>query len=145
VGRNKEQFEYTDTQMTNVGLGIWYDTFMKRFKNPTKYPSKYTPEERDRIMKENKIGPYRTWEFDINRWNQIIDEVEDYNSTRMITAGVTYYRNVYSDEAQFLSDEEIINRGLYKQLYQDRANEAHEFRRENKELEKNAYSEEFVK
>lgn len=145
MGRNKEQFEYTDTQMTNVGLGIWYDTFMKRFKNPTKYPSKYTPEERDRIMKENKIGPYRTWEFDINRWNQIIDEVEDYNSTRMITAGVTYYRNVYSDEAQFLSDEEIINRGLYKQLYQDRANEAHEFRRENKELEKNAYSEEFVK
>ena len=144
MGRHKEEFVYFDTQMTNVGAKAWYDMMVKRMKNPSKYPSKYSPEEKDRIMRENKIGPYREWQFDIERWNQIVDEVEDYNSTRMITAGVTYYRNVYSDEAQFLSDEEIINRGLYKKLYRDRADEAHEYRRESKELKKNAYSEEFM-
>ena len=144
MARNKEEIEYYDPEMENVGAKIWYDMFMKRLKNPTKYPSKYTEEERDRIMRENKIGPYRTWQFDLSRWNQIINEVEDFNSQRMINSGVSYYRMTYSDDAQFLTDEEIINRGLYRKLYQDRANEAHEFRRENKELEKNAYSEEFM-
>ena len=143
--KSKKEVDFEDVQMTNAGMRRWFDMLVKRMANPSKYPSKYTEEERDRIMRENKIGPYRTWQFDISRWNRIMDEVEDINSSKMIMAGITYYRTHYPDDAQFLSDEEIITRGLYRQLFRDRADEAHEFRKENKELEKNAYSEEFVK
>lgn len=106
-----------------------------------RHKSKYTSEEKEQILKNNKIGKYREWEFNSTRYNEILDKILGEHSENMINAGIRYYRANY-EEAQFLSDEEIILRGLYKQMYIDKQKVAKEIRKENDKIEKTLYSEE---
>lgn len=108
-----------------------------------KYKSKYTREEKEEILKKNKVGKYREWEFNITRYNEIVDKVLGDHSENMVNAGIRYYRENYQ-QAQSMTDEEIIVTGLYKQMYRDKQKIIKELRREEKELEKQLYSEDIL-
>lgn len=108
-----------------------------------KYKSKYTREEKEEILKKNKVGKYREWEFNITRYNEIVDKVLGDHSENMVNAGIRYYRENY-EQAQSMTDEEIIVTGLYKQMYRDKQKIIKELRREEKELEKQLYSEDIL-
>lgn len=108
-----------------------------------KYKSKYTTEQKEEILKKNKVGKYRDWEFNVARYNEILDKVLGDHSQNMINAGIRYYRTNY-EQAQFMTDEQIILSGLYKQMYRDKQKIVKEVRKEQKELEKKRYSEELL-
>jgi len=107
------------------------------------YKSKLTEKQKEERLKLAKVGKYREWEFDIKRYHEILAEVIDRHSEKMYKAGINYYRKNYS-EAKLLTDEEIIVKGLYKQLYVDCQKDSKEKRDYYKELEKKLYSGELL-
>lgn len=125
--------------LKSFGMLEWYNEMSDRMKNPKKYKTK-TPEEKDRIMREAKIGPYREWQFDIDRFKQLCLECYNDRSDAMIMAGVTYLREKYP-EYNYLSDEEVVIKGLHKILYQERIQKSKQTLQEYKELETSYYEE----
>jgi vacuolar-type H+-ATPase subunit C/Vma6 len=109
----------------------WHKQMLRLLENPEKY-RKYTPEETDKKLKELKIGKYREWSLDVKRFNEIVEQCSETISNRAIQNGVNYYRSNYED-AQFMSDEEIIESGLYKVFYKDRQATHVERRKEERE------------
>lgn len=125
--------------LKSFGLYDWYQEMSDRMKNPKKYKKK-TPEEKDAIMRKAKIGPYREWQFDQKRFNEIALECYNDRSDAMIMAGVTYLREKYP-EYNYLSDEEVVIKGLHKILYQERIQKSKQTLQEYKELETSYYEE----
>lgn len=117
----------------NIALRNWYKKVDHFMKNPKKN-TKYTPEQKDAKMRELKIGKYREWEFNIDRWNEICEEVADFLTDKAMNMRINYVRN-FHPEYNDLSDEELITRGLHNLLYLDKAEDRKKARKERLELE----------
>lgn len=128
-----------ESTLKSYGLWDWYNDMSNRMKNPKKYKSKYTPEERDRIMREAKVGPYRTWQFDKKRFDEIAESCYEDRADAAIKAGVTYLREKYPEYDE-LTDEEVVIKGLHKILYRERMQKGHELRSEKKEAKEADYA-----
>ena len=128
-----------ESTLKSYGLWDWYLDMSNRMKNPKKYKSKYTPEQKDQKMKELKIGPYREWQFDQKRFDEIARDCYEDRSEAMIKQGITYAREQYP-EYRDLSDEEIILKGYYKILFSDRMKKSQNTRSQLKEIKEADYA-----
>ncbi len=129
-----------ESTLISFGLLDWYNDMSSHMKNPKKYKSKYTPEEKDMIMRELKVGPYRTWQFDKKRFDEIARDCYEDRSEVMIKQGVTYLREQYPQYSD-LSDEEIITKGLYRILFSDRMKKSQYVREQQKKVNEADYAE----
>lgn len=85
---------------------------------PNNQHRKLTPEEKDRLSRKYKIGKYREWVFDEKRLREITENYESGHKLGMYKAGVNYVRRNYP-EYKHLTDQEIIDKKIYRLLWQD--------------------------
>lgn len=81
-------------------------------------PRKLSPEEKDSLSRKYKIGKYREWVFDEKRLQEITETYESGHKAGMFKAGVNYVRKNYP-EYKHLSDQELIDKEIYKLLWID--------------------------
>lgn len=120
----------TEKELRELGVFDWYHRVYGYITGEKR--SKLTYDERDAINKKLKIGKYREWTFDDKRFNEIVEECFNKHSKKMMKAGVNYYRKHYED-AKFLTDQQILDQGLYKQMYRDCQTRAKNKRNKEKE------------
>lgn len=120
----------TEKELRELGVFDWYHRVHGYITGEKR--SKLTYDERDAINKKLKIGKYREWTFDDKRFNEIVEECFNKHSKKMMKAGVNYYRKHYED-AKFLTDQQILDQGLYKQMYRDCQTRAKDKRNKEKE------------
>jgi len=102
-----------------------------------------TPQEKDDLAREYKIGKYREWVFDAKRIQEIAENYEYGYQRGLIKAGVNYIRKNYP-EYDSLSDQEIIDEKIYKLLWRDiglRKIEKNKRDRETREIQDKEFKE----
>ena len=75
-------------------------------------------EERDAIYQRWQIGPYRTWQFSLERFHEVCRLAEESNSNRMYTAACNHVRKNYPEYAH-MSDKEIVEQGIHGLWWSD--------------------------
>lgn len=103
---------------------------------------KLTPEEDDYIRKKWKVGKYREWEFDLERFHEIADRVTNDYEDRAYTAAIAHVRKNYPD-LNHLSDKEILKEGHYKLFWKDHAHVRTAAKARNKQNRQNSKIDDF--
>ena len=139
-GINKLGRDYE--KLRNSNLIKWYEDMLLLMENPTKY-TKYTPEQKDKMLRELKVGKYREWTFSVDRFNEIVQQCSDDITNRSIRNSIDYCRSNY-EEAQFMTDEEILESGMYKKMWQDQQSKSKKNKEELRNLANDANFEDML-
>lgn len=135
LGRNSDKLK-------NANLVKWYEDMLRLMQNPAKY-TKYTPEQKDKKLRELKVGKYREWTFSVDRFNEIVQQCSDDITNRSIRNSIDYCRSNY-EEAQFMTDEEILESGMYKKMWQDQQSKSKKNKEELRNLANDANFEDML-
>ena len=135
LGRNSDKLK-------NANLVKWYEDMLLLMQNPAKY-TKYTPEQKDKKLRELKVGKYREWTFSVDRFNEIVQQCSDDITNRSIRNSIDYCRSNY-EEAQFMTDEEILESGMYKKMWQDQQSKSKKNKEELRNLANDANFEDML-
>lgn len=86
-----------------------------------------SPEEKDAIMREWKVGKYKEWVFDINHFNELAANSEKDSQGRIYKAAINHIRANYPEYNDY-SGKQLIDTGIVKLFWKDKTSEKRKYK-----------------